>query len=131
VTRWFLAAALLGALAGCARPPKIATTLELKRKAAGVEVTLQVKNLEARPTTPILVRLMAEARTGGKWMRPQAVLSPAAFVLNRNEEHSFSTIWKTDADAVRTVLVVKEAENGNLLKTEKSERELMAPAGAR
>jgi hypothetical protein len=110
------------ALIGCAHPPKISTALSVKRKSADtVAVVLKVRNLENRATTPILVSLTAELRTGDTWSGPQPIMNPVAFVLNRKEEHTITANLKTDAVAMRTMLTVKEAENGNLLKTERGQ----------
>ena len=114
--------ALAVTLIGCAHPPKVSTALSVKRKSADtVSVILRVKNLENRPTTPILISLTAEMRTGAAWSRPETIMSPVAFVLNRNEQHTITANLKTDAVAMRTMLTVKEAENGNLLKTERGQ----------
>ena len=108
------------AIAACARPPKVSTSISVVRKSSDlVTVTLKVKNLENRPTTPIQIDLTAQMRTGSSWGKAESILHPAAFVLNRNEQHSITANLKTDADAIRSTLVVKEAETGNVLKTER------------
>jgi hypothetical protein len=50
------------------------------------------------------------------------LLHPAAFVLNRKEQREITKLWRIQAEAVRTTLVMKEQENGHLLKTEKAEK---------
>ena len=112
--------ALMLVMAACARPPKISTSIAVTRKSPDiVTVTLRVKNLENRPTTPIQIDLTAQMRSGNSWGMAESILHPAAFVLNRNEQHSITANLKTDADAIRSMLVVKEAETGNVLKTER------------
>jgi hypothetical protein len=114
---------LLAALiVGCAHPPKVSTTISVKRKSADtVAIVLEVRNLEKRPTVPILINVAAEMHTVNGWSRSEAIMHPAAFVLNKNEAQIFGANLKVTADAVRTLLVVKEAENGNVLKTERTQ----------
>jgi len=122
-----LAVALAAALVGCAHPPKVSTALSAKRKSPDtVAIILKVKNLENRPTTPILVNVSAELRSGNAWDKARPLMTPAAFVLNRNEEHTITAELKTTADSIRTQLTVKEAENGNLLKTQRAQFPLPA-----
>jgi len=112
--------ALMLVMAACARPPKVSTSIAVTRKSPDmVTVTLKVKNLENRPTTPIQIDLTAQMRNGNSWGMAESILHPAAFVLNRNEQHSITANLKTEADAIRSMLVVKEAETGNVLKTER------------
>jgi hypothetical protein len=112
----------LGLIAGCAHPPKVSTAISIKRKSADVvAIVLEVKNLEKRPTVPILVNVAAELHTANGWSRPDPVIHPAAFVLNRNETQIFGANLKATADGVRTLLVVKEAETGHVLKTERAQ----------
>ena len=114
--------ALAAAITGCAHPPQVSSAITIRRKSVDtVAIVLKLKNLENQPTTPILVRVTAEQRTGQRWSAPQALMNPAAFVLNRKEEHTITTFLKTDAQSLRTMLTVKEAETGNLLKSERSE----------
>jgi hypothetical protein len=114
---------LLLVLAGCARPPQLSTTLDMEKKADDlILVKLKVVNLENRPTTPIAVELTGQARTAGRWDRPTTLLNPAAFVLNRREQREITKLWRVQADAVRTTLVLKEQETGHVLKSEKSEK---------
>ena len=110
-------------LAGCAQPPRLATSLDIQKKSDDlVLVKLQINNLEDRPTVPISVELTGQARTGNQWSKPETLLHPAAFVLNRKEQREITKLWHVSPEAVRTTLVVKEQENGNLLKTEKAEK---------
>jgi len=114
-----LAAALIG---GCAHPPKVSAAISLKRKSADtVAIVLEVKNLEKQPTVPILISVAAEMHAGGVWTRPDTVIHPAAFVLNKNETQIFVANLKVSPDAVRTILSVKEAETGKVLKTERAQ----------
>lgn len=114
---------LLLVLAGCSRPPQLSTALSVQKKSDGlIFVTLKVANLEDRVTTPIAIEVIGQARTGGRWEKPGTLLHPAAFVLNRKEQREITKLWRIQADGVRTTLVVKEQENGHLIKTEKAEK---------
>lgn len=116
-------------LAGCAHPPQLATSLDLRKDAGGaILVKLKVTNLEDRVTVPISIDLTAESETNGHWEKPFTLLHPAAFVLNRKEQREITKEWKIAADAVRTKLVVREQETGNLLKSEGFEQRGFAAA---
>jgi len=121
--KFILTTALLLVLTACAHPPQLSLSIDLEKAPPdGIEVKLRVVNLENSVTTPIAIDLEGEARVAGRWEKSETVLHPAAFVLNRNEQRVITALWKTQADAVRTTLVVREQETGNLLKTEKSEK---------
>jgi hypothetical protein len=116
---------VLLALEGCAHPPQLATSLDIQRSSeALVLVRLKAANLENRVTVPIAVELTGQARWNGQWSKPETLLHPAAFVLNRREQREITKLWRVRADAVRTTLIVKEQETGNLLKSEKTEKTL-------
>ncbi|HEY6390944.1 MAG TPA: hypothetical protein VIX89_06690 [Bryobacteraceae bacterium] len=118
-----LISVLLLLLAGCAHPPQLTTTVEIQKKSDDlILVILKVTNTEDRATTPIALEITGQARTSGHWDRPATLLHPAAFVLNRKEQREITKLWRIQADAVRTTLVIKEQENGHLLKTEKVEK---------
>ena len=114
---------LLLALAGCAHPPQLSTALGVQKKSGDlILVTVKVANIENRVTVPIAIEVTGQARTGGHWDKPATLLHPAAFVLNRNEQREITKVWRIQADAVRTTLVIKEQENGHLIKSEKEEK---------
>jgi hypothetical protein len=118
-----LISVLLLLLAGCAHPPQLTTTVEIQKKSDDlILVILKVTNTEDRATTPIAIEITGQARTNGHWDRPSTLLHPAAFVLNRKEQREIAKLWRIQAEAVRTTLVIKEQENGHLLKTEKTEK---------
>lgn len=118
-----LISVLLLVFTGCAHPPRLATAIDIQKKSDGVIlVILKVTNTEDRATTPIALELTGQARINGRWDRPTSLLHPAAFVLNRKEEREITKIWRIQAEGVRTTLVLKEQENGRLLKTEKVEK---------
>ncbi len=122
---------LLLSLAACAHPPQLSFALDLVKTAPdAIEVKLKVVNLENSVTVPIAIDLTGEAQVNGQWQKAEMVLHPAAFVLNRNEQRVIPALWKTPADAVRTTLVVREQETGNLLKTEKAEKNFGAATAA-
>jgi hypothetical protein len=114
---------LLLVLAGCTHPARLSTSLNVQKKSDElILVTMKVANLENSVTTPIAIEVTGQARTAGHWSKPETLLHPAAFVLNRNEQREITKFWKIQADAVRTTLVIKEQENGHLLKSEKAEK---------
>jgi len=122
-------AVLLLFLAGCAHPPQLTTSLDMQKKSDNlIVVTLKVTNTEDRVTVPINVEITGQARTDGHWDRGASLLHPAAFVLNRKEQREITKLWRINADAVRTTLVIKEQENGHLLKSEKTEKVFSAAA---
>lgn len=121
--RKFVLVALLLALLGCSKPPQLSTALDVEKKADDLIVLkLKIVNLENRPTTPIAVELLGQARSQGHWDKPASLLNPAAFVLNRKEQREITKFWRIRADTVRTTLVLKEQETGRLIKTEKTEK---------
>ena len=114
---------LLLVLSACAHPPQLTTTVDIQKKSDDlILVVLKVTNTEGRATTPIALELTGQARTNGHWDKPTTLLHPAAFVLNRKEQREITKLWRIQAEGVRTTLVIKEQENGNLLKTEKAEK---------
>jgi hypothetical protein len=118
---------LIMVLAGCAHPPQIGASLDIQRSSDTlILVKLKVTNTEDRVTVPINVELTGQARANGRWDRPSSLLHPAAFVLNRQEQREITKLWRIEADAVRLTLVIKEQENGHLLKSEKVEKILGA-----
>ena len=118
-----LISVLLLVFTGCAHPPQLATTIDIQKKSDDlILVVLKVTNTEDRATTPIALELTGQARSNGHWDKPTTLLHPAAFVLNRKEQREITKIWRIQAEGVRTTLVIKEQENGNLLKTEKAEK---------
>ena len=118
-----LSLVLLLTLAGCARQPHLSTSLNVQKKSDDlILVTLKVVNLENSVTTPINIEVTGQARTTGHWNKPETLFHPAAFVLNRNEQREITKFWKIQADGVRTTIVIKEQENGHLLKSEKAEK---------
>ena len=124
-----LAAVLLLFLAGCAHPPQLTTSLDVQKKSENlIVVALKVMNTEDRVTVPINVEITGQARTDGHWDRGASLLHPAAFVLNRKEQREITKLWRINADAVRITLVIKEQENGHLLKSEKTEKVFSAVA---
>jgi len=114
-------------LAGCAHPPQVTTSVDIQKQSDDlILVKLKVVNVEDRPTVPIAIELTGQARTENRWDKASTLLHPAAFVLNRKEQREITKLWRIHADAVRTTLVVKEQENGHVLKSEKMEKALGA-----
>jgi hypothetical protein len=127
----FVLTMLLLTLWGCANPPQLATSLDVQKSPDNSLVVLQLKvtNLEDRVTVPIAVELTGQARTNGQWSKPETLVHPAAFVLNRKEQRGITKPWRVQADAVRTTLVVKEQESGHILKSEKAEKVFAGSGG--
>lgn len=112
-------------LYGCAKPSNVSAALTFKRKSPDtVLVTLKIRNLENRATTPIVPNVSLQTQTGGKWDRPATIIQTAAFVLNRREEHDLTATLKTSASVVRATVTIKEAETGVMIKNERIERAL-------
>ena len=129
MTRWKLIAStlLLAAVSACSHPPKLSTSLDIHKDSPDLVVLkLKITNLEDRVTVPIAIQLTGQAEENGSWDKSATLLQPAAFVLNRKEERTITKLWHISAQAVRTTLVVREQESGNLLKSEKSEKTLAA-----
>ena len=103
-------------LAGCAKPPRIGVSLQVRKTSAAAGVaTLKVKNQESRPTTPILVEVSLKPSDGSP---PLRVIHPAAFVLNRQEERDIVAPFTSHAASFEPVLVMHEAETGKILTPE-------------
>jgi hypothetical protein len=118
-----LFALVLIALMGCTHPPQLTTSLDVQKQSGDlIVVKLKVMNLEDHATVPLNVELTGQAEKNGHWDKSSSLLHPAAFVLNAKEQRDITKFWRTQAEAVRTTLVVKEQERGNLLKTEKAEK---------
>jgi hypothetical protein len=118
-----LLAVLVVALVGCTHPPQLATSMDVQKQSDDlIVVKLKVANLEDHATVPLNVELTGQAEKNGHWDKSSSLLHPAAFVLNAKEQRDITKFWRIQADAVRTTLIVKEQERGNLLKTEKAEK---------
>lgn len=114
---------VLLALAGCAHPPKLATSVDIRKNSDDlVLLKLKVTNLEDRVTVPVAIELTGQARTNNEWSKPETLLHPAAFVLNRKEQREITKFWHVQADGVRTTLTLKEQESGRFIKSEKFEK---------
>ncbi len=117
------------ALSACSHPPRVSTSLDVRKDSPDlVLLRLKIVNLEDRVTVPIAIQLTGQAEQNGQWDKSSTLLQPAAFVLNRKEERTITKLWHVPAQAVRTTLVVREQETGNLLKSEKFEKTLAAAA---
>ena len=117
-------------LAGCTHPPQLATSLDVQKQPDGAMLLkLKVTNLNGGATVPINVEVTGQSETNGRWDKVSSLFHPAAFVLNGKEQREITKLWRIQADAVRTTLIVKEQERGNLLKTEKSEK-IFSQAGS-
>jgi len=131
MTRWKLISStlLLATVSACSHPPKLSTSLDVRKDSPDLVVLkLKITNLEDRVTVPIAIQLTGQAEENGSWDKSITLLQPAAFVLNRKEERTITKLWHIPAQAVRTTLVVREQESGNLLKSEKSDKTLAASA---
>jgi hypothetical protein len=119
-----IAIPLLLALAGCARPPVLLSTVAVQREGGSAVIKVSVRNAGHAATTPIAVELIATLPVGGAWGQPQTVIRPAPFVLNRREKRDLTARVKTDADLIRTRLILREAENGHVAKDDTIETAL-------
>jgi hypothetical protein len=127
MTRWKLITATVAflGLCACAHPPRLSTTLDIARDSDNlILLKLKIVNLEDRVTVPIALELTGQSETNGQWTKSESLLKPAAFVLNRKEQRNITKLWHIQADAVRTTLLLREQETGNILKTENSEKTL-------
>jgi uncharacterized lipoprotein YajG len=116
-----LIAALL--LSGCAKPPNLDISMSVEQQGAGlIFVKVKVANRENHATVPIALDVTGQSENGGHWDKPSTLLHPAAFVLNKKEQREITKFWRVPAQAARATLTVKEQENGNLLKTVRTEK---------
>lgn len=99
---------LLLALTGCATPPRIAVTTEIR--AGRLRVT--VKNVENRPSTPILLEVSLRRGSGA----PLRLIHPAPFVLNKQETREIIAPFSSDAENLEPVVELRIAQTGTLLK---------------
>src|SRR5258708_7252868 len=109
-----VAIALLLALAGCARPPVLLSTVAVERDAEAAVIKVSVRKGGHAAPTPNAVEQIATLPGG----QPQSVIRPAPFVLTRREKRDLTARLKTDADFIRTRLILKESENGHVVKDE-------------
>jgi hypothetical protein len=122
-----LLAALI--LSSCAKPPKLDISMSVERQNADlIFVKVRVTNTENHATVPIAVEVTGQAENNGHWDKPSTLLHPAAFVLNKKEQREITKFWRVPAQAARTTLTVKEQENGNLLRTLRTEKVFAAAA---
>ena len=121
-----IAIPLLLALAagGCARPPVLLSTVVVQREGGAAAIKVSVRNAGHAPTTPIAVELLTTLPAGGSWGKPEIAIRPAPFVLNRREKRDLTARVTTDADLIRTRLIIREAENGHVVKDETMETAL-------
>jgi hypothetical protein len=115
---------LLVALAGCSRPPVLLSTVTVQPDGGVAVIKVSVRNAGHAATTPIAVELIATLPAGASWGKPEPVIRPVPFVLNRREKRDLTARMKTDADHIRTRLILREAENGHVLKDETVETAL-------
>jgi len=58
-------------LLGCARPPQLATSMDIRKQSDGlILVKLKIANTEDRVTVPIALDLTGQAQVNGKWDKP-------------------------------------------------------------
>ena len=95
-------------LASCATPPRIAVTTEVR--AGRLRVT--VKNVENRPSTPILLEVSLRGGSGA----PLRVIHPAAFVLNRQETREIIAPFVSNAENLEPVVDLRIAQTGARLQ---------------
>ena len=115
---WFACAmAALALLGACGETitPKVSSKLEMKRNAAGnVAITLVLTNERDMATVPLMVAVDAYEPGTPDARKPEPVIHPAPFVLNRHESRTMTAEINTPR-AVAAELSVKESERGILL----------------
>jgi hypothetical protein len=131
VYAWFACAmASLALLSACGETitPKVSSKLDMKRNAAGnVAITLTLTNERDMATVPLLVAVDAyEPGTPGAH-KPEPVIHPAPFVLNRHESRTMTAEIKSPR-AIVAELSVKESERGILLVAQTKTIDAAAPA---
>lgn len=119
----YLAVLGLCLLAACAQPQKVIMTVNVAPLPPDlVVVSVKLKNPEQHATTPLAVEISAQMREGQEWEASQAVIHPAAFVLNKGEEQILRASVKRKGNAVRVTVTVKEQETGHVIHEEHMER---------
>lgn len=99
-------------LAACAKPPRIAVTVQVsKTSPVAGKLTLTVQNQEDRPTTPILLEASVQPPNGP----PIRVAHPAPFVLNRKEAREIVAPFQSEAAALQPIVTLRESETGKPL----------------
>ncbi len=110
---------LLLLLIGCATPSKISTSLTFGTLAPGLTtLTVHVKNLDVRATTPLQIEITVEKKEGSGWSKPESILHPTGFVLKSKEGQILRTTFKSEGKPVRATLTVKEQESGRVIYKE-------------
>ncbi len=99
---------LMLALTGCATPPRIAVTTQI---GAG-RLTVTVKNVENRPSTPILLEVSLRGGGGA----PLRLIHPAPFVLNRQETREIIAPFSSNVENLEPVVELRIAQTGALLQ---------------
>ena len=100
-------------LTSCATPPRIAVTTQVRKTSPGAgRLTVTIKNVENRPSTPILLEVSLRGGSGA----PLRVIHPAPFVLNRQETREIIAPFVSDAENLEPVVVLRIAQTGALLQ---------------
>ncbi len=87
------------------------TTRVRKTSAEGGLLTLTIKNIENRPSTPILLNVSLRTGSGA----PLRVIHPAPFVLNKQEVREIIARFVSTADNLEPVVELRIAQTGALL----------------
>lgn len=95
-------------LASCATPPRIAVTTEVRPG----RLRVTVKNIENRPSTPILLEVSLRGGSGA----PLRLIHPAPFVLNRQETREIIAPFSSNAENLEPVVELRIAQTGALLQ---------------
>ncbi len=109
--RVLLVVALL--LTSCATPPRIAVTTQVRKTSphAG-RLIVTIKNVENRPSTPILLEVSLRGGSGA----PLRLIHPAPFVLNKQEVREIIAPFVSKAENLEPVVELRIAQTGTLLK---------------
>ena len=100
-------------LVSCATPPRIAVTTQVRKTSATEgRLTVNIRNMEDRASTPILLEV--SLRSGSA--PPLRVIHPVAFVLNKREVREIIARFKSDSDNLEAVVELRAAQTGAPVK---------------
>jgi hypothetical protein len=103
-------------LLSCAQPSKVSTALSFGKLSPGLTtITVHVKNLDVRATTPLQIDISVEQKDGSQWSKPESILHPTGFVLKKQEEQILRATFRSKGTPVRATLTVKEQESGRVI----------------
>lgn len=97
----------------CATPPRIAVTTQVRKTSPSAgRLTVTVKNIDNRASTPILLAVSLRAGSGALLR----VVHPAPFVLNKQETREIIASFISDAEQLEPVVELRIAQTAALLQ---------------